>query len=82
MATKREGVACYDKAGIDEELFVMRAQDQLAPAVVEYWAYLAAGNEPIPFRRPVESIHAGTKVAEALRCASRMREHPNRKQPD
>lgn len=42
MAEKRHGVPCYDKAADNEPLFVLRAQDALAPMVVEYWAELAA----------------------------------------
>jgi hypothetical protein len=42
MATKREGIACYDKADPDEPLFVLRAQDRLAPVLVRLWADLAA----------------------------------------
>lgn len=70
MATKREGVACYDKAGMDEPLFVLRAQDKLAAAVVRWWATLAAAG--------------GTKpevVAEALKCAEQMDAWPFHKHP-
>jgi len=38
MSTKRKGVACYDKAGLDEPLFVLRAQDRLAADLVREWA--------------------------------------------
>lgn len=38
MATKNQGVACYDKAGPDEPLFVLRAQDIMAPELVRKWA--------------------------------------------
>jgi hypothetical protein len=37
MATKRTGVKCYDKAGEDEPLFVLRAQDLSSPGVVLEW---------------------------------------------
>lgn len=61
MATKTDGIPCYDKAGGDEPLFVLRAQDALAPEIVREWAYRAraAGvNE--------------SKVAEARACADEM----------
>jgi hypothetical protein len=70
MATKRIGIACYDKAGEDEELFVLRARDALAAIVVRYWAELAE--------------RGGTKpeiVAEARECARRMEAWPFRKHP-
>ena len=34
--------SCLNKAGDDEPLFVLRANDPLAAATVEYWAELAA----------------------------------------
>lgn len=61
MATKEEGVKCYDNAHPDEPVFVLRAQDMLAPEIVREWAYRAQA--------------AGTpeeKVSEARRCADRM----------
>lgn len=42
MATKRTGVSCYDKAEMDEPLFVLRAQDPLAAELVREWARRAA----------------------------------------
>ena len=41
MSTKREGDSCYQKAAEDEPIFVLRAQDLLAPACVRTWAQLA-----------------------------------------
>ena len=40
MGTKREPGAhdCYGKAHPDEPVFTLRANDPLAPMVVEYWA--------------------------------------------
>lgn len=37
MATKRHGVKCYDKAGLDEPLFVLRGQDTSSPKIVLEW---------------------------------------------
>ena len=54
MGTKREGDTCYEKAGIDEPIFVLLAQDATAPETIEYWLdlnkqlwYTAKGNEAI-----------------------------------
>lgn len=41
MATKREGDSCYDKAALDEPIFVLRANDRLAPMIVRFWARIA-----------------------------------------
>lgn len=61
MATKREGVACYEKADPDEPIFVLRAQDRLAPILVRLWAMLAwANGAPQP------------KISEANVCAMKM----------
>ncbi len=62
MSTKREGVSEYEKADLDEELFVLRAQDSLAPEVVQLWA-LNAGMHGVPQH----------KVEAARTCAERMR---------
>lgn len=61
MSTKRQGVACYDKAGEDEPLFVLRAQDMLAAATVRFWASLAAGGDTDP-----------KVIQEAFDCADQM----------
>lgn len=61
MATKRQGVACYDKAGQDEPLFVLRAQDVLAAPTVRFWAALAAGGGTDP-----------QVIQEAFDCADQM----------
>lgn len=71
MATKKHGCSCYDKAADDEPIFVLRAQDRLAPLVVELWAELAAKFGVSP-----------EKQQEAFRCADQMRHWPNRKLPD
>lgn len=43
MSTKAEGDSCYEKASSDEPIFVLRAQDQIAPIVVRVWAEIAEG---------------------------------------
>ena len=35
------GKGCLGKAAVDEPVFVLRAQDKLAPVLVEEWASLA-----------------------------------------
>jgi hypothetical protein len=70
MSTKRNGVACYDKAGEDEPLFVLRAQDRLSADLVRIWALRAE--------------QGGTKpeiVEEARRVAAEMDAWPFHKHP-
>lgn len=70
MATKKND-PCLDKAGDDEPIFVLRAQDKLAPALVRQWADQAAANGcPEP------------KVQDARQLADRMESWPVRKMPD
>jgi len=78
MGTKAEelanancGVGCLGKAAPDEPVFILRAQDVLAARLVEEWAVLA-DNLGCP----------QSKVNEAFELAHRMREWPNRKNPD
>lgn len=46
MATKRDEMAnpagCWNKADLDEPVFILRAQDYFAPGVVRAWARRAA----------------------------------------
>lgn len=62
MSTKREGVPEFEKADLDEPVFVLRAQDQLAPEVVQLYA-LHATMVGVKSAK-VESVRA---------CAERMR---------
>jgi hypothetical protein len=63
MATKRDGVKCYDMADMDEPIFVLRSTDRFAPVLVRMWAMLAQiGGCSKP------------KVDEATVCAMRMEE--------
>lgn len=55
----------------DEPVFILRAQDVLAPMVVEYWAELAAKMKVKP-----------EKILEAYRCVNAMREYQPRRLPD
>jgi hypothetical protein len=60
MSTKHDS-SCLAKAGEAEPIFVLRAQDQLAPLIVRKWAHLAA-QAGVP----------KAKVREALACADEM----------
>lgn len=73
MATKAQEMlgGCFAKAAVDEPLFVLRAQDKLAPIVIRLWAELAAFNGA-----GLEKVH------EAKRLAFEMEQWPNRKMPD
>ena len=78
MATKREVLAdplsCWNKAGDDEPVFVLRAQDILAPWLVAEWAnmvlQLGDGRDLPP------------KVSAAYSICNEMRKWPQRKLPD
>lgn len=56
--TKQTGVPCYDKAGADEPLFVLKASDPAAAETVRFWA-----------RKARELGHRESKVAGAFRDA-------------
>jgi hypothetical protein len=70
MATKHNSVSLI-KADDTEPIFVLRAQDRLAAAVVRFWAD--------------EAQKAGAnaaKIAEAREVADAMEQWPSRKVPD
>ena len=73
--TKREEInnprSCLNRASDDEMVFVLRAQDKLAPILVRQWAQYAeeAGCPP-------------GKIAEARACADAMERWPTLKYPD
>lgn len=63
--------SCFNKAAMDEPIFVLRAQDVLAAEIVRQWAQMA--------------IMSGTRTAkidEALALADAMEAWPMRKIPD
>jgi hypothetical protein len=70
MATKHNN-PYLAKVADDEPIFVLRAQDQLAPALVRAWADFAE-----------MSGCPDEKVAEARLCANQMQAWPRRKYPD
>jgi hypothetical protein len=62
MSTKREGDPTYDKAELDEPIFVLRAQDRIAPMVVGLYALACTTVGVHP--KKVESVR---RVAEEMR---------------
>jgi hypothetical protein len=62
---------CLKNVHPGEPIFVLRAQDKLAPALVRAWALRAEG-----YGCPPE------KVQEAYDCAEAMEHWPTRKYPD
>ena len=60
-----------NKLGVDEEIFILRAQDVLAPMAIEYWAELAAKLRVKP-----------EKILKAYRCSTAMQQYSPRKVPD
>lgn len=71
MATKAQLLKYLEKIPDDEELFLLRGQDRIAPGVVRYWAGAAKSRGAGP-----------AKVTEALQCATRMLSTKKRKWPD
>ena len=61
MGTKATGIGCYDKAGKDEELFVLRAQDESSPEIVMEW-----------IKRNFKTA-SDAKLRDAFDCALRMK---------
>lgn len=61
---------CLQKAGEDEMLFVLRAQDKSAPKVVLHW-----------IAKNFETLEED-KLREAFEAALTMRRFRNRKDPD
>jgi hypothetical protein len=70
MATKSTDT-CLQKAAEDEPIFVLRAQDRLAPEIVRQWA-----------DRAREFGCPEPKVQEAYSLAARMEQWHTRKFPD
>lgn len=70
MATKHTDM-CLVKAADDEPIFVLRAQDLLAPRIVREWVARA-----MAYGLPE------AKAKEALDLAERMEQWPTRKYPD
>lgn len=62
--------SCLNKAGDDEMLFVLRAQDVTSPKTILYW--ITENFETCP----------PAKLREAFECAMSMRLSDERKKPD
>ncbi len=67
---------CLDKVSTTEPIFVLRAQDAFAPAVIREWVRLMRTHAD--FNREGVAV----KVDEAEKCAAAMRRWPTRKVPD
>ena len=70
MSTK-DADKCLQKVATDEPIFVLRAQDKLAPVVIRKWVELAV-------------LHGLSSIREheALALADAMERWPTRKYPD
>ncbi len=62
--------SCLDKVKPGEPIFVLRAQDALAPKIVREWAIAALRADVDPY-----------KINEALDCADEMEKWPERRIP-
>jgi hypothetical protein len=67
VSTKRQGIPEYDKASLDEPLFVLRAQDIIAPTIVELYALHCAGA-----RVNQEKVDRVRRAARAMRMWQQM----------
>jgi hypothetical protein len=68
MSTKHDSLT-LKKAGENEEIFVLRAQDASAPRAVILWI--------------ADNLNASDeKLRDAFECALRMRKHPKTKAAD
>lgn len=60
MSTKKTDT-CLQKAGDDEPIFVLRAQDRYAPLVVRIWALVVA-NAGAPSAKCTEALDLAAKM--------------------
>lgn len=78
MGTKKEELkdGCFSRATDDEPLFVLRAQDKLAPNIVRRWA--------IEFMRTRKNLGLPyeEKFVEVMEIARKMENWPKKKMPD
>lgn len=80
MATKHTDT-CLQKAGDNEPIFVLRAQDITAPGLVRMWAILARERAKDQ-RTGAVSKALDAKLQEAEELAQAMEKWPRRKVPD
>ena len=75
--------SCWNKAADDEPLFILRAQDMIAPTLVRDWANKLTQlmvHVPVPPGGTRKDVSAKTKGA--FDTANAMEAWPNRKYPD
>lgn len=70
---------CFAKAADDEPIFVLRATDKFAPAIVREWARQFATGQFFSLKA---SDYWMVKYREAIDLADAMETWPNRKMPD
>lgn len=84
MAMAAEGQGCLGKAADDEEVFVLRGNDLLAPVTIELWTSMLMDRLTHPAGKQRDKIIA--KAKSALGVADRMRawqsKNNRRKLPD
>ena len=68
-----KGDSCWNKVGTGEPLFILRAQDQFAPELVERWADLLAGAVTLSTAAPDVINQQTRKVENARLLATDMR---------
>jgi len=78
MATKHTAV-CLQNAGDEEPIFVLRAQDELAPGLVRDWAERFRNNHEA---NGSFNVHIESKYWEARGTAEEMEKWRSRKIPD
>ena len=61
MANKADVLAMLEKIGEDEPVFLLRAQDKLAPEIVREWAYRALSEDA-----PVDKVRGARTIADAM----------------
>ena len=54
--------SCLNKAHADEPLFVLRANDPIAPQVVRYWAHLAATTNSHEFEKARAAVDVALEM--------------------
>lgn len=82
MATKREELAnpngCLNMAADDEPIFVLRANDELASIVVQYWTRVYGVDKSVK-QNGVLTEKQREKIKEASQSSFQMREWRNKK---
>lgn len=73
---------CFAKAALDEPLFVLRAQDKTAPALVRAWAERFRQHHVKIGSSGFQLASAINKHTEALQVAEAMEKWATRKMPD